>query len=250
MREKLKNLGDDERHVFVATFERFGTKHGYKGEEKTVLLSDVRLVETNEILTDHLWFNATKGFLNVKPKKGDKIQFQGRVEWYEKGYFGRREDVYVPESTDYKISRPSKVKNLTKGIESCIVKRTKEEIEAERIVKEEQRKQLEEERKEREKVWNMATESQLEFIAIIAKALEIDMPEITQKKEASKWINCYLPDYQAQLKRQKGVEHRKELIKKIIPLKEQGLSTKEICEKVQICAATYYRCMKEYNNAK
>ena len=96
----------------------------------------------------------------------------------------------------------------------------------------------------------MATESQLEFIAIIANALEIDVPEITQKKEASKWINCYLPDYQAQLKRQKGIEHRKELIKKIIPLKEQGLSTKEICEKVQICASTYYRCMKEYNDTK
>ena len=137
-------------------------------------------------MTDHLWFNATKGFLSVKPKKGDKIQFQGRVEWYEKGYFGQREDVYVPESIDYKISRPSKVKNLTKGIESSIVKRTKEEIEAERIAKEEQRKQWEEERKEREKVWNMATESQLEFIAIIAKALEIDVPEITQKKRSVK----------------------------------------------------------------
>ncbi|AKB14253.1 MAG TPA: hypothetical protein PLY82_09710 [Methanosarcina thermophila] len=41
-------------------------------------------------------------------------KFRGKVEKYIKGYQGRREDAYKPLVTDYKLSKPTKVRNLWK----------------------------------------------------------------------------------------------------------------------------------------
>lgn len=41
MRKELKIIGSRERHVFTATFIRFGFRDGYKGPVKTILLQDV-----------------------------------------------------------------------------------------------------------------------------------------------------------------------------------------------------------------
>lgn len=112
MRKELKQIGSEERQLFTATFERFGIKNGYVGPTQTVLLVNI-MDASGKILTDHLWFNMTKGFRNLNLQKGDRVSFMGRVKKYEKGYFGRREDVYVPHSVDYKISRPTKVKKLS-----------------------------------------------------------------------------------------------------------------------------------------
>lgn len=60
MRKELKIIGSRERHVFTATFIRFGFRDGYKGPVKTILLQDVLL--DGKIVTDHLWFDLTKGF--------------------------------------------------------------------------------------------------------------------------------------------------------------------------------------------
>lgn len=60
MRKELKIIGSRERHVFTATFIRFGFRDGYKGPVKTILLQDVLL--DDKIVTDHLWFDLTKGF--------------------------------------------------------------------------------------------------------------------------------------------------------------------------------------------
>lgn len=62
MRKELKIIGSKERHVFTATFIRFGFRDGYKGPVKTILLQDVLL--DDKIVTDHLWFDLTKGFLD------------------------------------------------------------------------------------------------------------------------------------------------------------------------------------------
>lgn len=113
MREELEKLGNDKRHTFTGKFERFGLKHGYMGPVETVLLIDIRLAETNEQVADHLWFNKTKGFTNANLKEGDIVQFDGRVAQYTKGYFGRRDNVYIPFSTDLKIERPTNVTIIT-----------------------------------------------------------------------------------------------------------------------------------------
>lgn len=58
MRKELKIIGSKERHVFTATFIRFGFRDGYKGPVKTILLQDVLL--DGKVVTDHLWFDLTK----------------------------------------------------------------------------------------------------------------------------------------------------------------------------------------------
>lgn len=108
MRQALKTIGKEERHVFYGTFERYGTKTGYKGMLKTVLLIDIKN-EDKQVVTNHLWFNFTKGFEKLNLQKGDKVKFNGRVQSYVKGYFGRRMDVYAPIELDYQIKYPTKI---------------------------------------------------------------------------------------------------------------------------------------------
>lgn len=110
-RKTLKKM-DGERLKFYGTFERFGTKNGYMGIQKTVLLVDVKLAETDQIVTQHLWFNLTKGFEKLDLQIGDKVEFHARVKEYTKGYVGRRLEVYKPIETDYKLSHPTKLKKL------------------------------------------------------------------------------------------------------------------------------------------
>ena len=112
MRNELMAIGSEERHTFKGVFERFGMKRGWKGRtETTVLLTDIRDTEGDKI-TDHLWFNLTKGFCQAHLKQGDIIQFEARVDTYLKGYQGYRTDVYKPIELDAKLSRPTKIKKV------------------------------------------------------------------------------------------------------------------------------------------
>lgn len=86
MRKELKIIGSRERHVFTATFIRFGFRDGYKGPVKTILLQDVLL--DGKIVTDHLWFDLTKGLESADLLPGDVVEFCARVSIYEKGYKG------------------------------------------------------------------------------------------------------------------------------------------------------------------
>lgn len=110
MRNELAKI-DGERSEFIGTFVRFGEKDGYRGPVGTVLVRDVR-DKYGEIVTDHIWFNLTKGFDSLNMKEGDIIEFRARVKKYLKGYMGHRYDVYSNIETDYKLSHPSKVKKL------------------------------------------------------------------------------------------------------------------------------------------
>lgn len=112
MRKDLKNIGSEERFTFIAIFKRTGIKNGYKGKLKTVLFENVRKYDTRELVTDHLWFNYTKGFHLANLHEGDEVQFDARVECYEKGYKGYRKDIYIPVSVDYKLSKPTHIINL------------------------------------------------------------------------------------------------------------------------------------------
>lgn len=56
-RSKLAKVGKQERHTFIATFDRFGYKRAFRGDDvKTLLLQDVRL--DGQIVTDHMWFTC------------------------------------------------------------------------------------------------------------------------------------------------------------------------------------------------
>lgn len=109
MRKELDEIGSETRGTFYGTFERFGIKNGYRGTEKTVLLKNIKN-EDGIVVTDHLWFNFTKGFEKLNLEPGMVVQFDARVAEYVKGYRGWREDVYCPLSVDYKLSYPTKMR--------------------------------------------------------------------------------------------------------------------------------------------
>lgn len=112
MRKELKDI-ENVRDTFIGTFVRTGVKHGYKGvEEPTVLLIDIIRKSDGKYMTEHLWFNLTKLFEKADLKEGDKVQFDARVKEYQKGYRGRKVDVYYPIEYDYKLSYPTKVIKL------------------------------------------------------------------------------------------------------------------------------------------
>ncbi len=104
MRHKLKEI-EGKRLPFVGTFDRIGRKAGYQSQLMTVLLKDVRHL-SGEIVTNHLWFNYTKGFQALYLEKGNLIRFDARVKPYSKNYVGER------GSGDYKLSHPTKIEKL------------------------------------------------------------------------------------------------------------------------------------------
>lgn len=68
-----------------------------------------------KIVTDHLWFDLTKGFESADLLPGDVVEFCARVSIYEKGYKGYRNDVFDrPIEKDYRLSRPTKIKKIGK----------------------------------------------------------------------------------------------------------------------------------------
>ncbi len=112
MRNKLKKIGKEHRHIFTGEFSRFGLKNGYMGQQKTILLVNIKDEEGN-IVTDHLWFNDTKGFQKINLKQGDIVKFSARVSRYEKGYKGYRKDIYLPITYDYKLSYPTNIERVS-----------------------------------------------------------------------------------------------------------------------------------------
>lgn len=110
MRHKLASLGNKKRHRIRGVFERRGLKSGYRGELPTMLLQDLEaLVEGGWIeVADHLWMNLSKEFLKYGLfRKGDVIEFDGRVDSYE------RKPCW--KGHDYRIVYPTKVVAFKEG---------------------------------------------------------------------------------------------------------------------------------------
>lgn len=111
MRFELSKI-EDQRATFTGEFVRLGIKGGWKGTIDTILLKNIKDIGGRPI-TNHLWFNYTKGFKSLGDlKEGNLIQFDGRSKAYLKGYKGRRIDVYKPFELDFKLSHPTKIKLL------------------------------------------------------------------------------------------------------------------------------------------
>jgi hypothetical protein len=116
MRKKLRNR-EDQRTRFRATFARMGTKPGWRGHpEQTLLLQHIVEVESGQRVTDHLWFNFTKGFRAVAPlTAGDIVEFDARVKAYRKGHWGHDDmrAIENPPCWDYKLSHPTKISKVS-----------------------------------------------------------------------------------------------------------------------------------------
>ena len=108
MRKQLGKI-NDQRLRFRATVSRFGTKTNYHGfPEPTILLTDIVRLDTDELLTDHLWFPVGKRFGSISLKPGDVIEFDARVGSYKKGYVNHSQGI-DERTTDYKLRIPSKI---------------------------------------------------------------------------------------------------------------------------------------------
>ena len=114
MRNKLKKLGGKKRYTFTAVVGRFSLKNGFRGLPlKTILLLKIKC--EGVVVTNHIWLTYGRRFHSAVLMVGDLIQFDARIKEYEKGYKGRRLDVYKPISKDYGFSYPSKIKIIARG---------------------------------------------------------------------------------------------------------------------------------------
>ena len=121
MRKGLEKV-NGSRIKFIGIFERYGSKTNFKGyPEKTILFKDVK--NNSTVITDHIWFNMTKGFETLgKLKQGDIVEFYARVKKYYKGYAGFKEEIQWenPIEVDYKLSHPTKIKRQPKHLYTII----------------------------------------------------------------------------------------------------------------------------------
>lgn len=118
-RKELAKI-NGQRAIYTARFERCGSKAGHGNEEKTILLVDVR-TEAGEFITDHLWFNFTKGFAAIDLTSGDFVKFHARVSRYQAGYQGHREEIYNPSRTNYGLSFPTQIEKLEEAPQAAQV---------------------------------------------------------------------------------------------------------------------------------
>jgi len=89
MREKLAKLyGNSMR--FRTVVDVFGIKPGRVDvlgrPVKTILLKDVAVTQTGEVMTDHIWFTVGDNSEFQHREAGDIDEFDGRVSDYKKGY--------------------------------------------------------------------------------------------------------------------------------------------------------------------
>jgi len=100
-----------ERLRFRARAARYGSKanwHGYP--EPTILLTNVVFTEDGSPACDHVWFTVGKWAGGIVP--GGTIEFNARVDEYEKGYCGRlaEERGESWSAIDYHLERPTNVR--------------------------------------------------------------------------------------------------------------------------------------------
>lgn len=107
MREDL-GIVNGERMTFTGTIGRYGGKGGGK---YTILMLNVHHIDGRPA-TDHVWFNLTKGFKELRLDPGERVQFDARVKPYTKGYKGRRKGIDKPIADDYRLSHPTKIRRL------------------------------------------------------------------------------------------------------------------------------------------
>lgn len=77
-----------QRLRFSGTFVRLGTKPAYRGLVlPAILLKAITNLATGEVVSDQHWFNYTKTLKALGAlTAGDVIEFNARVDNYQKGY--------------------------------------------------------------------------------------------------------------------------------------------------------------------
>jgi len=118
-REALKKLLGQTVCV-TAVFEKEGSKrckHSRATSKETVVIKNIRDIESREILAGHLWFNKGNTWKKLKLRKGDMIELTARCKEYRKGYWGpsalRRR--LNPPSIDYGLTAPKEIRVISRS---------------------------------------------------------------------------------------------------------------------------------------
>ncbi len=93
-----------QRHKFVATVSRFGrlwtTGMAYT---KTVMVVDVQCTTLTELNTDHLWLIQGVKLEELRPKIGERIQFEGLIKPYAKGITKNKTDYGLEKCKNFRL---------------------------------------------------------------------------------------------------------------------------------------------------
>lgn len=116
MRTELAEI-ENCRRCFRGTFDKLGTRRGFKHPLTTILLKDIVDVARGKVVTDHVWLTMGKRLAKLDLKEGDTVKFDARVTEYQKGYKGHRDDEdfegnYKPLEYDYRLSFPTNIIKL------------------------------------------------------------------------------------------------------------------------------------------
>jgi surfactin synthase thioesterase subunit len=87
----------EQRDTYTATYQ--GRSKPGKRPNIMLLFIDVKDKE-GKVVTNHLWFNQTQGFLSLRLIPGDHVQFEARVKTYQR----------KNNTIDYRLSYPTKIK--------------------------------------------------------------------------------------------------------------------------------------------
>lgn len=254
MRTELQKIGSKDRHRFEGRVIKFGIASNkfspYKNLDETILLGDVYILDENgqrdELVTDHLWFKRTLQFQRIDAQPGDIIQFDARVDdYYKRDQYAD----YYSKIRDYRLVRPTKIKNISRPNVKVDVPSIKEQQEAQK----EKWKQERIEKEKREKV-RVASDAQVGYIKAIAEYLKVDDPtEGMLFTEAKAWLNNVFsehPKLESDKKRAK-LEEKKEQTKQrnaqIYQLIKSGeKSFENIAEEYDLKLPTVKRIYKEH----
>jgi hypothetical protein len=108
MRENLK-VRNGERFRVEGIVQRYGGKLTNIPKldiycwQETILILNIKDLNSGEILTDHIWLKVGKTIEKLNTESGDVIQFDARVDSYRK-----------KSGIDYHFERPTKFKIISK----------------------------------------------------------------------------------------------------------------------------------------
>ena len=107
-----------QRHRFAATIDRIGVKDGWRSAI-TVLLKDVGLADTGDVVADHLWlrYGPWADELASGLQVGARITFDAVVTRYVKGYTGDDpvRQAARPRELDYGLEKIQSVRGRGHG---------------------------------------------------------------------------------------------------------------------------------------
>lgn len=92
----------------IADFDSYRTEGAH---QETLVLVDLVETDGGETVADHLWMDYDDPLRRIDPKVGDTIEFDARIELYEKGYRGRDRQMRnrKPICVDFHLVDPKNV---------------------------------------------------------------------------------------------------------------------------------------------